>query len=156
MLRSTILIPSFNRPNELARGLSFLDLLKNEFPVIVADGSEPAISRKNGQTCSRYPNVRFKSYPSSLHMGIRCADALRSVETPYVALCADDDFVAPSGVKKAQAFLDSNSDFSVALGRVFSLTYLPNRRGVKYGLLVDDPLNVVGNMSHPNFLQRAF
>lgn len=88
-------------------------------------------------------------------MGVRCADALKSIETEYVVFCADDDFVIPAALRQSVQYLVDHPDFSVALGRVYSLTYLKEKAFFRRGLMIDNPLGVIGFMGHQKFLQRS-
>ncbi len=45
---------------------------------------------------------------------------LDQVETPYTVISGEDDFVIPSGLKKAVTFLENNPDYSIADGRYLS------------------------------------
>jgi len=43
-------------------------------------------------------------------------DLLRQAETPYVALCGDDDFLLPSGLQSCVEFLEAHPDYEVCHG----------------------------------------
>jgi hypothetical protein len=45
--------------------------------------------------------------------------ALENIATPYVAMCADDDFLIPSTVELCSMFLSENKDYCCARGRIF-------------------------------------
>lgn len=151
---TTILVPTFNRPNELARLLFFLQDTKNPYPVLVLDGSQPDIQSKNERLARQYEFVQWTGYRSDLHQGLRYADGLSQVKTEYVVICPDDDFIFPEAVEECARFLDSNSDYSSAVGRVRAFLYPKSWRFLRYGFMLLNPLAHDFNLSHKHFIQR--
>jgi glycosyltransferase domain-containing protein len=155
MQETSIVIPTYNRPKELARLLEFLFLSGNHAPVWVLDGGSPENQKLNAGTSAKYSVVRHRTYPSASHLGLRIADGLQHVDTPYMTVCADDDFVYPAGLGACAEFLSAHPDYSVALGRVQAISYFKDKLLFNRGILLDDPLGFVGYMAHDKFLQRS-
>lgn len=53
----------------------------------------------------------------------KLAKAFSHVTTPYAVMCADDDFLAMSGLKACLEFLERNPEYSSAQGRCISFLY---------------------------------
>ena len=151
----TIMVPTRDRPRELRRLLHFLRGVGNRYPVLILDGSRSELEALNAAMTKEFSFARHRTYGIKSHMGVRCADGLRQVDTPYVVFCADDDFVFPDALDECARFLGAHVDYSVALGRVFSLSYFKQSRFFRNGILLQDPLRFVGYMAHERFLQRA-
>ena len=110
----TLIIPTYNRHNYLTR---ILDYYSNvNLRILVADSSQNEYPFKNTYQIDyfHYPNYM----PSK-----KLADIIQKVKTPYVFMCADDDFIIPRAIEKCIKFLDKNSDYSSAQGIYFSFIY---------------------------------
>ena len=110
----TILIPTHNRPDYLARCVRWFSELG--YAVVIADSSARSVSyvyadRKN-VTYIHCPGG-FEVYPRKLQL------ALNEVRTPLVAMCADDDFIAPAGLDASAAFLTGNADYAFSQGYAY-------------------------------------
>lgn len=117
----TILIPTHNRPSYLVRCIYFLSRSAVVANVIVADSSEDAVFERNSvlidQSCIdkiRHLDCRGMVWSEKLKYFVS------AVDTPFVVLCGDDDFVIPSAVDKCACFLNSNPDYSHAHGRILT------------------------------------
>ncbi|NRA10928.1 MAG: TIGR00180 family glycosyltransferase [Crocinitomicaceae bacterium] len=110
----TVIIPTYNsRHHNLNRILEYFS--PHELNIIIVDSSE-----------SPYPNefnYQFKYlHVPGLGMYEKVYKSLESVTTPYVLLCADDDFIIPSGIATCIDFLDENPDYSSAQGNRICFT----------------------------------
>lgn len=115
----TIIIPTFNRPDYLKRILGYYNDAKGGFEFIVADSSSDANKQKNKTTVESFPGlpiVYLDDYAEDINPWYKFENALKFAITKYAVFCGDDDFVVPSGIKKATEFLEDNTDFSVAHG----------------------------------------
>ncbi|MDE2165866.1 MAG: TIGR00180 family glycosyltransferase [Alphaproteobacteria bacterium] len=110
----TILIPTHNRSRYLERCVRwFLDL---PYPVVIADSSEMEWrSEFRADERIRYIHMPggLEVYRSKLQKGVA------AVETPYVAMCADDDFITAAGLAQSIGFLDSHPDYSFCQGYAY-------------------------------------
>jgi glycosyltransferase domain-containing protein len=138
----------------LRRLLRFLEALGNPYHVLVLDGSAPDNATLNARVVDEHAQVTLRQYPSALHQGLRYADGLQRVATPYVAICGDDDFIVPSAVRRCVEFMDSHRSYSAAIGRVLALHYSLARPILRWGYTLSNPLAVDFNLSHRWFVQR--
>lgn len=116
----TLIIPTYNRPRELAAQLNYLDALGARFPIFVLDSSRPEVSALNKQRVEATRlRVRYYSYPEEITGQEKFADGVERVETPYCGLCADDDLVIIRGLLQSLDALRSNQRAVVAQGYTF-------------------------------------
>lgn len=117
----TIVIPTHQRPQYLARALKYY--AQTDFPVLVADSSNVASSAAAGQ-----PNIVYHHMP-----GVPFLEKVRTimplVATPCMAFCADDDFTVPRAAKACAEFLLANPDYASAQGHY--VMALPHATGVE-------------------------
>lgn len=137
----TIVIPEHNRPKRLKRILYFY--LENGFNNIVV----PDSSNKEFEYLSEFKDkIIYRHYPRK-HLVEKILAIKDNVKTPYVILCAEDDYMMPSALNKIINFLESNNDYISAQG--YWLQFWPkqgNRLRYQYpqvtkenSLLSDDP-----------------
>lgn len=104
----SIVIPTHQRPQYLARVLKYY--AQTDLPVYVADSSLHVSSAAAGM-----PNVAYHHLP-----GVPFLEKVRSImpliTTPFMAFCADDDFIVPRAGKQCTEFLVANPDYSSAQG----------------------------------------
>jgi glycosyltransferase domain-containing protein len=152
---ATIVVPTFNRASTLNRLIRFLELLDCPFPVLVLDGSTPEVAAANRHLQEKFKFVSVRSYPSDLHLGLRCADGLTYVRTRYAVMCGDDDFVVPSGISSGCSFLDQEARDVAVIGRVLALRYDLGRAYTSSAVIIQDLLPLGLNLSYESFIQRA-
>lgn len=143
----TLFIPTHNRHAYLDRILDYY--ASTGIKIVVADSSVKAYEKKiPGNVDYHYlPNVAL---PQKMVLG------LSKVQTKFVALCADDDFLIPDGIHACVEFLNNSPEYSIAQGLLISY----RREGMKqkamsfsamsvrtdlYDIAQDDPLERIGN-----------
>jgi glycosyltransferase domain-containing protein len=104
----TVVIPTYNRPDRLARSLRYW--AESPFTVVVADGSRLPLSVPIPL------GIDYRHDPSSSAF-VRWGRAINSVRTPYTVLCADDDFHGFSALHRCVEFLEQHRDYSSVQGR---------------------------------------
>ena len=119
----TILVVTFNRTALLQKSLKYKIHFGLACRLIVLDGSSKEnaeINRTNiqGLNC---PWIEHRSFPSSMHLGLRIKEGIDAVTTPYVLIWPDDDLLNASCLPACVDFLEHNSDFSASLGRMLCL-----------------------------------
>jgi glycosyltransferase domain-containing protein len=113
----TLIIPTYNRPPELARLLTFLARLRINFPVLVLDSSEPTAQQANRYIVDKSGlNIRYEVFTTDISPWLKFLNGSEMVRTPYCAFCADDDVVLPDSLETIVRYLESHPDFSVAHG----------------------------------------
>jgi glycosyltransferase domain-containing protein len=108
----TIIIPTYNNMHYyLDRILEYYR--DSGIKIMIADDSPDAY--KNAGNYSNVHYVHFKkcrSYTEKLYL------SLQKIETPYVIICDQDDFILPESVEKCIAFLEEHPDYMSAQGNV--------------------------------------
>jgi glycosyltransferase domain-containing protein len=104
------------------RNLDFLELQKCEYPILILDGSSNVNQVINVETVKNSKlNVRHLSFSESINLGVRLNAGFQQVDTPYSTIIADDDFIFLDKMDYIINFLNSNPDYSSAIGKTFSL-----------------------------------
>jgi len=107
--KCTVVIPEHNRPLHLKRLLDFY--LKYELNIIVTDSSDNEfLFRKDYEA-----RIVYRHYPKMpLAEKINAINHL--IETPFVFMCANDDFIVPETVNNIISFLESNIEYNSGQG----------------------------------------
>ena len=116
--RFTIIIPTYNKPDYLKRILTYFLSFKKRINIIVLDGSDEVFP-----DISVYEDKIEYLHTPKLDPFERSKLALNKINTPYVLVCADDDFVVPDAVIKVIDFLDNNPDYASGQGVSYSFYY---------------------------------
>lgn len=103
----TIIIPTHNRPLLIGRAVAYYG--KWDCRIIICDSSTEIqkINKKNIDHI-HFPGEFFSQ---------KIKHALELVTTPFVCLCADDDFLAYHGVLKGLEFLEMKQDYVSVQGK---------------------------------------
>jgi glycosyltransferase domain-containing protein len=108
----TLVIPTYNRPEHLARLLEYYREKTSLSSVLILDSSEPDISARNARLASEYgERFRHVIFPSTLPFASKLKEGLGLVGTPYCAFCADDDVIFLSGLGDALDYLRAHPDY---------------------------------------------
>ena len=110
----SIIIPTHERPSYLDRILEYY--AHEPFHIYVADSSALPYngSRLKGNVTYFHLPGKFLTY--------KIAFTLEYIETPFVVMCADDDFIIPAAIQTCVEFLSDHSSYAVAMGN--ALAYL--------------------------------
>lgn len=126
----TLILILHNRHKNLDRLLEYYK--DYNFPIIIADSSE----KKHVFNKKRENWIHH--YSPSLSFTQKIEVVSKIVTTPYVVMCADDDFILPESLQQCVLFLEQNKDYSIAQG--WSIRYYKESiatGSVSYGLLYD-------------------
>ncbi len=102
---TTIVIPTHERRMHLLRSISFFSKINAN--VIYVDSSEKGLEGVGLPSNIQYyhlPGLKF--YQKALY-------AINKINTKFVGFCADDDFLIPTTIKKAEDYLEDNLVASV-------------------------------------------
>ena len=117
----TLLVPTFNRPVDLARLLRYLGRHSAAFPVLVLDsGDDESRAATTSLVAGSDLNVRVLAYESLITPFEKFLRGSEEVKTEFCALCADDDVVMLESLPPLVEFLQQHPDFSAAHGWYFT------------------------------------
>ena len=112
--KTTIIILSHYSDQDVSRILYYYGDVNVD--ILVADSSVVPFP-----DYKRYKNIRYFHYANfSFHE--KMADIFNHVNTPYVILCGDDDFIVPSGIISCTEFLESHPDYAAVQGHYVNFT----------------------------------
>jgi glycosyltransferase domain-containing protein len=130
--RLTVVIPTRERPQHLARTLDYMVRCSFPFTVVVADSSDQSTQAHNSDTIARLSTSGLRLSHRLFDSKVPCLDkialGLQAVETPYAVIGADDDAHMPRALEDAANFLAANPDYSVAHGSA-ALIYITTLNG---------------------------
>ncbi len=124
----SVVVPTYNRPQFLARVLTYYAGLRFPYTIIVADSSAEPTAKANRQlanTLRHNLNLNYQYYAEDIHVADKITRALTLVSSPYVALGADDDFTVPASLKPGAEFLESHPDYAVVHGEAVYFVLRP-------------------------------
>ncbi len=146
----TLILILHNRHTNLDRLLEFYNNF--ESAIYIADSSfEEHVFLKELKGNVRYEYTPGVSYTQKVEL------ALANIFTPYVAMCADDDFIIPSGLYQCAEFLENNIGYVSAQGMI--LRYYKNTIQSKlrfdmlyegdHSMVADTPEERINNLFMP-------
>lgn len=118
--RYTLVVPTYDRPEQLARLLRSLAYQGAAFPVVVLDSSREDVQARNAAACAKSGlDVRVERFASDIPPWEKFRNGVRALRTEYSSLCADDDLLVVSAAGRLLEFLDCHRDYSAAHGWYF-------------------------------------
>lgn len=146
----TLLVPTYNRPEDLRRLLTYMKRGGSQFRVVVLDssGQESALAENRILAQKLGPPFEHRTFePSTAPFSKFCA-GLDMVETPYCGLCADDDLIFTDSFPALVAALEKNPAAVAAHGRCVGFSFAD--KIVNSGIMVSSGPSVTG----PDGLRR--
>ena len=107
----SLIIPTHNRHHYLKRSMEYFKGL--EADVIYCDSSS---EKYEGEL---YPNVSYLHLPNQ-NFAAKVLFALSQIETNFIALCADDDFIVIESLYNGLSFLNENKNYKTVVGKYIS------------------------------------
>jgi glycosyltransferase domain-containing protein len=115
-MKLTILVPTRNRPQFLARLLEYYSRVNILVDIYVGDASdEMAVASVNRDLCMNYQARYFRIKKT---VGATIKDLLEYVKTEFVTILPDDDILLPKAMNEIVTFLENNPEYHSANGRV--------------------------------------
>lgn len=119
----TILLPTQNRPSLLRRTLDFYENESLPYKIYVYDSSDLVNKIKVKKIIGASNlNLEFIDYPFGVTLSEKYEKTLNFVESDYVLLIADDDFIFYDAISECLKFLKLNPSYSAASGRAYLFT----------------------------------
>lgn len=115
----TIIVPTKNRSDFVERLVKYYESVRYPYSLIIADSSEPGHFEKTGKLIATLKNKLELVHLNCVGLNVQRAvfHSEPSVNTPYFAIVADDDFLIPNAVQKAASFLENHPEYSAANGK---------------------------------------
>lgn len=104
----TLILILHNRHKNLDRQLDYYKDFSS--PIIIADSSENKHQLRQGSNYIKHVYTPGKTFAQKIE------SVLEEVQTEFVVMCADDDFIIPQSIYDCVDFLGSNKEYSVAQG----------------------------------------
>lgn len=114
----TIMIPTMNRSDFLIRLLNYYADTGYKHWISIGDSSNSEHVEKTKNAIKNIGGrlkVIYNEFPG-LNDAECMQQIIKSVSTPYVVFCADDDFLVSDGLEQCIGFLESNHDYNSAHG----------------------------------------
>lgn len=117
-VKSTLVIPTLNRPLLLRRQLQYYKQSGYSGEILVADSSPvPAYTETSAWLADFAGTLAVRHFHLPDMSFAKAISAISDeVRTPYVAVIPDDDFLVPSGIGRCIEFLESDPGYIAANG----------------------------------------
>lgn len=126
----TLIIPTFNRADLLARLLRSLERQGADFPILILDSGDDTSKLANRATVKSVKlSVRHLEFDSSMQPFDKFSEGATTVTTPFCSMCADDDLVMVSSLAPLVATLAKDPTIAVAHGWYFTF-YMTDHFGL--------------------------
>ncbi len=147
----SIIIPAHNRPMHLKRLLEYY--LHQNVKVIVADSSV----NKFSQLEEYKGRVIYHHYPQS-SLPEKLCNVFPFIDTDYVVMCADDDFIIPKTINIITEFLDKNLDYNSGQGIFvdFDLSEESVRPSLRYPNMLHEQINDIYGCERVLHLMKSY
>ncbi|MFH6969594.1 TIGR00180 family glycosyltransferase [Flavobacterium sp. FlaQc-28] len=134
--RYTVIIPEHNRPDHLKRLLDYF--LSFNLKIIVADSSNVEFKYLD----EFYDKIIYKFYPK-VGLADKLYKILPLIDTPYVVMCANDDFLVPQAIEDIISYLEIHKEYNSGQGIYTDFTPLEDSIScsVRYKNTMDIDLN---------------
>ncbi len=118
----TVLIPAHNRQNRLKRLVEYYS--SAGIPIIIADSSD-----EEWEEANNLPSNVLYRYCCRMHLVDKVISVTGFIETPYVVMCADDDFITLKGISDCvKALKSAPADVNSAQGNYYRYFPMDNLR----------------------------
>lgn len=123
------------------RWLNYMSEISFPYKIIIADGEDDNLVNQLiiSQKFSKNLDIEFlqfnthDGYESYFHM---LKTSISSASTEYVMLCDNDDFILPEAIKDILKFLDKNSSYISAGGKIINFE-IDNYKNLPYGKIIN-------------------
>ena len=117
-VRVTLVIPTLNRPALLRRQLNYYKKTGFKGEILIADSTEGVGYHATSILVAEFSSIlSLKHYHlPELSFAGAILKIIKEVQTPYVAVIPDDDFLIVSGIERCVNFLDNDNKFIAAHG----------------------------------------
>lgn len=124
----TIVIPTYERQDFILRQLIYWN--DSGIRLLILDGSEESLPKNILFIANELENVTYLHLPISFEN--RLNKAINYIETPYVALLSDDEFLLKSSLKKLAYRLDQDKNLSGCIGQSLRFNFHRDKDVIDY------------------------
>jgi glycosyltransferase domain-containing protein len=117
----TIVIPTFERINNLNLLLSFFENSKIKVNLLILDSSKK--NQKKKLFISKKNVIRYIKFDSKTFISKKINKGLKLVKTPFTSVCPDDDFLILDTINICLKFLMKDKSYSCAMGLHYLYDY---------------------------------
>ena len=152
----TLLLTLKGRAEFTFRWLDYMERVRCPYRILISDGGadpevEERLSSGREYTGLRYTYLRFPYDATHTEFYNKLSASARQVETPYVFLADNDDFLLLDALEQAVAFLDGNPGYSSYGGPPLLLTIRNKRAQEPKDLLWGQSVILGMGPQGPNF-----
>jgi glycosyltransferase domain-containing protein len=115
----TILIITRNRPEFVDRLLKYYVDTSCDYAIAIADSSDQGNAEQVKAAVKKNEDrlrVSYQKYSGEFNFSASIQELNKTVHTPYIVQCPDDDFLVTEGLKKSVDFLNNNPGYGAAHG----------------------------------------
>jgi|SaaInlStandDraft_2_1057019.scaffolds.fasta_scaffold76877_1 glycosyltransferase domain-containing protein len=117
----TIVIPTlYYRDYKLLRLLKYLEQQKYNLNIRILISGELDKMPKQVKEIVKNLNIDYLEFSQKISTANKFNQGIQTINTPYIVLCADDDFIIPGNLIDSIKYLEDNPDYSTAHGRYIS------------------------------------
>jgi len=107
------------------RWLTYMRKIKFSYPIIIGDGQDDDETKKMLDVINQDKNLNITYHRYNTHAGYldyykMKHDIVSAVDTKYVMLCDNDDFILINGLNDQINFLEQNSEYVSASGKILN------------------------------------
>lgn len=123
----TLIIPTYNRPEFLARLIKYYASKKTDIKFLILDSSDEKIQPLNQKSCVVLGNsITYVNFSHTIPVATKLLEGLKLVTTDFTAFCADDDLVFIDGLSSALTFLINNPQYVCVDGIYLNFNQIEN------------------------------
>ena len=115
----TILLTIFNRVDFTNKWLDYAEQNNFPFKIFISDGGNIVNIKKKLNLKKRKLNItykKFKYYKNYNHFFEKFYESVKKINTKYIFIAEDDDYIISNSITKSARFLDKNKHYSCAKG----------------------------------------
>ena len=141
------------------RWMNFAAKYLDKFNIIVADGSgleEIENYFKNDLNIKKL-NFRYIKYPKDQTYSdyfAKLSDSINKVETKYIILADDDDFLSFQGLEKSVEFLENNNDYVTCRGIIGDFRLKDNLELSSFYVPKKPPNSIIDNKAFDRYFSK--
>ena len=114
--RITLVIPTYNRYPFLLRLLRFYETYGFPVKILILDSSSDSLEDAELLKFLEHPQIVHQKFPADIFFARKLSEGLKKVFTYFSVLCADDDYIIPTGLEPCMNFLQEHPDYAMSQG----------------------------------------